>query len=128
MLFRSGIVQSYSDEIHLWNEDIQLSCLKRGLFESLGFKYAPNEVAKHFSMEHIAPVFHDDMDFTKLLGHHSTTRKLIRDNEILLPMGVENYYREKEFLDFLQSKGYILNYVAAGTYQAWVDDADASLH
>lgn len=113
-----GIVQNYSEEIHLWNEDIQLSCLKRGLFESLGFKYAPNEVAKYFSMEHIAPKFHDDMDFSKLLGHHSTSRKLIRDNEILLPMGIENAYREKEFLDFLQTKGYILNYVSTGSYQA----------
>ena len=112
-----GIVQNYSEEIHLWNEDIQLSCLKRGLFESLGFKYAPNEVAKYFSIEHIAPKFHDDMDFSKLLGHHSTSRKLIRDNEILLPMGIEKAYRETEFLDFLQTKGYILNYVANGSYQ-----------
>lgn len=113
-----GIVQTYSEEIHIWNEDIQFSCLKRGVFESLGFKYAPNSVAKYFSMEHIAPKFHDDMDFSKLLGHHSTSRKLIRDNEILLPMGVKSAYRELEFLYFLQSKGYILNYVSAGTYEA----------
>ena len=113
-----GIVQTYSEEIHLWNEDIQLSCIKRPIFESIGLKYAPNEVAKYFSMEHIAPKFHDDMDFTKLFGHHSTSRKLIRDNEIILPVGVKDAYRETEFLSFLQSKGYILNYVPNGTYQA----------
>jgi len=113
-----GIVQNYNEEIHLWNEDVQFSCLKRGLFESLGFKYAPNEVAKYFSIEHFAPKFHDDMDLSKLLGHHSTTRKLIKDNEIMLPMGIQNAYRETELLDFFQSKGYILNYVAAGSNQA----------
>ena len=114
---KHGIAQMYSTEIHVWNEDIQLSCLRRKVFEDLGYKYAPNEVAKEFSMEHIAPVFHDDLDFSTLLGHHSTTRKLIKENEILLPVGIEDAYREKEFLEFLQSKGYVLNYVAKGSYQ-----------
>lgn len=113
-----GVAQMFSPEIHVWNEDIQLSCLRRHLFEELGFKYPTNQVAKHFSMEHIAPVFHDDLDFSKLLGHHSTSRKLIKENEILIAKGIEVSYRETEFLEFLQSKGYILNYVAKHSYQA----------
>jgi hypothetical protein len=68
------------------------------------------------------------MDLSKLLGHHSTTRKLIKDNEIMLPMGIQNAYRETELLDFFQSKGYILNYVAAGSNQAWTNSSDAPLH
>ena len=113
-----GISQMYSAEVHIWNEDVQLSCLRRYIFEELGFKIAPPEIAKEFAIEHIAPIFHDDLDFTKLLGHHSTTRKLIKENEILLPQGVQDYFRESEFLSFLQSKGYILNYVAKGSYEA----------
>lgn len=115
---KHGIAQMFSTEIHIWNEDIQLSCLRKSLFTELGYKIAPPEVAKEFSMEHIAPQFHDDLDFSKLLGHHSTTRKLIRENEIILPAGIENSYREQEFLDFLQQKGYILNYVRNDIHQA----------
>ena len=113
-----GLAQMYSPEMNIWNEDVQLTCLRYKIFEDLGFKIASKEVAKEFSLEHLAPIFHDDLDFTKLLGHHSTTRKLIKENEILLPQGVQDYFRESEFLSFLQSKGYILNYVAKGSYEA----------
>ena len=112
-----GIPQIYSDEIHIWNEDVQLSAIRKPLFEELGFNMASVEVAKEFSLEHIAPGLHDDLDFSKLLGHHSKTRKLIKDNEIVLTQEVEHFFREKEFLGFLQSKGYLLNYAAKHSYQ-----------
>lgn len=115
---KHGIAQIHSSAVHVWNEDVQLSCLRKELFESLGYKIAPKEVSKEFAIEHVAPMFHDDLDFSKLLGHHSKTRRLIKDNEIILPVGIENSYREQEFLDFLQSKGYVLNYVVQGTHQA----------
>jgi hypothetical protein len=115
---KHGIAQMFSTEIHIWNEDIQLSCLRRHVFEHLGYNIAPNEVAKTFSMEHLAPVFHDDLDFSQLLGHHSTSRKLIKENEILITKDVSGWYREDEFLQFLQSKGYVLNHVAKSSYQA----------
>lgn len=110
---KHGIAQSFSGEIHLWNEDVQLSCLKRRVFESLGFKYAPNEVAKTFSMEYVAPEFHKNLDFSQLLGHHCTTRKLIGNNTIFVPKTkpeIDNIYRESEFLDYLKSTGYEIYY------------------
>lgn len=116
-----GIAQSYSEEIHLWNEDVQLSCLKRTRFEELGFKYAPNEVAKTFSMEYVAPEFHDDLDFSKLLGHHCTSRKLIGDNTIFVPRTkdqIDGIYRESEFLDYLKSIGYDIFYDAPNLNKA----------
>ena len=113
-----GVAQMFSHETTIWNEDVQLSCLRRPLFEEHGFKFPTNEVAKHFAVEHIGPVIHNDLDFSKLLGHHSTSRKLIKENEILIAKGIEASYREPEFLEFLQSKGYILNYVAKHSYQA----------
>jgi hypothetical protein len=115
---KHGIAQMYSQEIHLWNEDIQLSCLRKEVFEYLGYRIAPPEVAKEFSLEHLAPKFHDDLDFSKLLGHHSTSRKFIKEGEILITQNVDNWYREQEFLDFLQNQGYVLNYVPHGLHQA----------
>lgn len=106
---KHGIAQIFSPEIHVWNEDIQLSCIRRELFESLGYRIAPDHVAKEFSLEHIAPVFHDDLDFSKLLGHHSTTRKLISPSQINITRDVSGYYREAEFLAFLTEQGYVLN-------------------
>ena len=113
-----GIAHMFSMNMDIWNEDVQLSCLRHSLFTDLGYKIAPKEVSKEFAIEHVAPMFHDDLDFSKLLGHHSRTRRLIKDNEIILPVGIENSYREQEFLDFLQSKGYVLNYVIEGSYEA----------
>jgi hypothetical protein len=52
---------------------------------------------------------HDDLDFSKLVGHHAPTRKLTADNYINVkaPLSeVSNYYREMAFLGFLQTKGY----------------------
>jgi hypothetical protein len=57
------------------------------------------------------------LDFNKLLGHHATSRRLIKDNEILVRGQSKDWYREAEFLSFLQSKGYVLNYAHESTYQ-----------
>ena len=114
---KHGIAQSFSGEIHLWNEDVQLSCLKKAIFEDLGYKIASPETAKEFSLEHIAPNFHNDLDFNKLLGHHSTARRLLNDNEILVRGMAKTWFREAELLDWLQSKGYVLNYAHESVYQ-----------
>lgn len=114
---RHGIAQAFSNEIHLWNEDVQLTCLRKHWFEELGYSIAPPEVAKEFSLEHLAPNFHDDLDFNKLLGHHSTARRLIKPNEILIRGLAKAWYREEELLNWMQSKGYVLNYAHESTYQ-----------
>ena len=110
-----GIVHTPANEIHLWNEDVQLTAIKRRQFESRGIKFAPDEVCREFSIEYVGPKIHDDLDFTKLVGHHAPTRKLVMNNHIVVthPKSVtQNYFREIEFLDYLQSIGYTVEYVA----------------
>jgi hypothetical protein len=77
--------------------------------EKHGIRFAPVDVALQFSMEYAGPGVHDNLDFSKLVGHHGPTRKLTADNYIKVtkPLSeVSNYYREMEFLDWLQEKGY----------------------
>ena len=90
---------------------MQLCTWLRPELEKHGIKFAPLEVAKNFSMEYAGPGFHDDIDFSKLVGHHAPTRKLTSYNYIKIkaPLSeVSNYYREMEFLDWLQTKDYVL--------------------
>ena len=118
---KHGIAQNFYEEVNLWNEDVQLSCLKRRLFEDLGFKYAPDKVAKTFSMEYLAPEFHDDLDFSSLLGHHAASRKLMDDNTIFVPRSkdqIDAIYREAEFLNYLKSTGYDIFYAPPNLNQA----------
>jgi hypothetical protein len=110
-LTKSGIVWKHFDVEPFCNEDVQLCTWLRPELEKHGIKFAPVEVAKHFSMEYAGLGFHDDLDFSKLVGHHGPTRKLVGDNHIKItaPMSkVSDYYRELEFLHFLQEKGYAL--------------------
>jgi len=113
-----GIVHSQANDIHLWNEDVQLSCLKRHLFAEVGMKYAPEKTVRDFSIESVIPTFHDDFDFNRLVGCHSTTRKLVSDTHIVVNLESVTAYREPDFLSFLQSLGYTIEYVADRNHQA----------
>ena len=113
-----GIVHSQANDIHLWNEDVQLSCLKRHLFAEVGMKYASEKTVRDFSLECVIPEFHDNFDFNRLVGCHSTSRKLVSDTHILVNPECVTSYREPEFLDFLQSLGYTVEYVARSPAQA----------
>ena len=115
---RYGIVHNHAHDIHLWNEDVQLSCLKRDLFAEKGIKYASEKTIRDFALESVIPTFHDDFDFGKLLGAHSTSRKLVSDSHIVVNPNITTSYREIEFLDFLQSIGYTVEYVAPDHTQA----------
>lgn len=125
-----GIVHTPANEIHLWNEDVQLTAIKRRQFEARGIKFAPDDVCREFSIEYVGPKVHDDLDFTKLLGHHAPSRKLVKPSHIVVtnPKSVsENYYREVEFLDYLQSIGYTVEYVAEPN-QTGTDAPTAPVH
>ena len=125
-----GIVHTPANEIHLWNEDVQLTAIKRRLLESRGIKFAPDEVCREFSIEYVGPKIHDDLDFSKLLGHHAPSRKLVMGNHIVVTnpkSATQNYFREIEFLDYLQSTGYTVEYVAEPN-QAGVDAPAPSVH
>jgi hypothetical protein len=92
---------------------VQLCTFLRPQLEKLGMKFAPLEVALNFSIEYAGPRIHDKIKFDNLLGHHGPSRKLLPNNHIQItkPLSeVSNYYREMEFLDWLQDKGYTVEF------------------
>ena len=87
----------------------------KGLLLSLAkpdnYRYAPDHIAKLFSMEYMGPGFHDlNFPFEKLLGCHAQSRKLMDDDHIIVPADPTKAYGEVEFLTFLQSSGYTVEY------------------
>jgi hypothetical protein len=99
-----GALYYFSNENVLQNEDVQLSGIFRSELESLGIKFAPDGIAKHFSVEYLGPIFHDDLNFSKLFGVHGQTRKLISENLIYITIPknqLHNIHRESELLDYL---------------------------
>jgi hypothetical protein len=62
-------------------------------------------------MEYMGNGFHtEEFDFGMLLGCHAQTRKLMDDDHIIVPKDITNAYGEIEFLDYLQSTGYTVEY------------------
>lgn len=97
----------------LFNEDIQLSGTLRPRLEQLGYKYAPDEHAMHFAIEYLGPIFHDNLDLKKIVGHHATTRKLIGPGRILsklTPVQVSHSFGESRVLSHLESLGYCIEF------------------
>jgi len=108
---KHGIMHLNSNEIHGWNEDAQLSCILKPVLQSYGYKYCPDEIAKYFSIEYAGLGFHEEnFDYNKLLGHHAQTRKLASTNHVVVPIDPINSYGEIEFLDWLQTKNYTVEY------------------
>jgi hypothetical protein len=116
---KHGIMHLNSNEIHGWNEDAQLSAILKPVLQSYGYKYCPQEIAKYFSIEYVGLGFHEeDFDYSKLLGHHAQTRKLVSTNHIVVPADPALSYGEIDFLGFLQDSGYTLEYRYAPVNQA----------
>jgi hypothetical protein len=116
---KHGIMHMNSNEIHGWNEDAQLSAILKPVLEGYGYKYCPIDIAKHFSIEYVGRGFHEEgFDFDSLLGHHAQTRKLVSDNHIAVPVDPRLSYGEFEFMNWLQDKGYTLEYRYAPVKQA----------
>jgi hypothetical protein len=108
---KHGIMHLNSNEIHGWNEDAQLSCILKPVLQSYGYKYCPDEIAKYFSIEYAGLGFHEkNFDYNKLLGHHAQTRKLVSTNHVVVPIDPINSYGEIEFLDWLQTQDYTVEY------------------
>jgi len=108
---KHGIMHLNSNEIHGWNEDAQLSAILKPVLESYGYKYCPMDIAKHFSIEYVGSGFHEEgFNFDSLLGHHAQTRKLTSDNHIVVPSDPTTAYGEMQFLNWLEDKGYTLEY------------------
>ena len=66
----------------LTNEDIQLTGIMRPHLEAAGLKFAPLSIAREFAIEYLAPRFHDGLDFTRLVGHHARSRRLVADRSV----------------------------------------------
>lgn len=56
-------------------EDVYLCLTMRRTLEERDLKFAPLEIAKVFSIEHLNPRLHAGLDLTTVLGHHSRIRK-----------------------------------------------------
>lgn len=109
---KHGIMHSTFNVQPFCNEDVQLSGFLRNNLESVGMKYAPIEVAKQFSGEYFHPTVHGNVDFSKLVGLHGQTRKLVKANKIevtVKDVPLDKQHGEPAFLAFLLSKGYELN-------------------
>ena len=71
-----GIVMHQKELKELNNEDIQLCCFMRPAIEATGLRFAPEDVARRFSFEHLHPLIHGDLDLKTIFGHHSRFRRL----------------------------------------------------
>ena len=126
-----GIMHSSFNVEPFCNEDVQLTGFLRNKLEAVGMKYAPLDVAKHFSFEYLAPVFHDDVDLTKMVGIHGQSRKLTAVDHIqviIKDLEIENQYRETEVLKFLKDKGYELSYIRSTPEQVRAKETDEEVH
>ena len=108
---KHGIVHLNSNEIHGWNEDAQLSAILKPTLQSFGYKYCPDDIAKNFSIEYVGHGFHEEgFNFGGLLGHHAQSRKLVSTNHIVVPVDPTKSYGEAQFMLWLQSIGYTVEY------------------
>ena len=106
-----GLIHRYATEIHSWNEDAQYTAILRPTLEDWGIKYAPENIAKNFSIEYVGPIYHDSFDYSVLVGHHAQTRQLVGDMHIKMKVSneeVDRMYGERQFLNYLQSIGYTI--------------------
>ena len=111
-----GLTHTPAENIYLWNEDVQLTAIRRKLLEMCGLKFASEEVSRGFALEYAVPKLYDGFDFSQLLGHHGQSRKLVGPNHVQVAMtetDVSNAVGEVEFLTYLQFIGYTIEYVAS---------------
>ena len=114
---RHGFAYRPDNRRPLFNEDIQLTGIFRPRLESLGYTFAPDQLAKHFAIEYLGPSLHDDLDFTRLVGHHAPTRRLSSYRTItcsMTPAQVSQSYGEQRVLHHLEHLGYSIRYRAPG--------------
>jgi hypothetical protein len=110
---RLGIVYIPDLQSPLTNEDIQLTGILRPQLEAAGMRFAPLPIAREFAIEYLAPVFHDGLDFSRLVGHHGSSRRLVAADTVEVQMTPEQMgqvHREEEFSRFLEKTGYNLRF------------------
>lgn len=91
-------------------EDVYCCVHARSTLEKLGIKFAPLDVSKYFSYEHLGPGINDSIDLTKVLGHHSKYRKLMSCNPYevkysLSELETDRLWGEHRVIDALRRQG-----------------------
>jgi hypothetical protein len=102
-----GVLYYFSEVAVLQNEDVQLTGIFKTVLEDYGIKFAPEEIAKNFSLEYAGPKYHDDVSFENLVGIHGQTRRLVSEDmiKITIPKSeVVNIHREQELLSYLENE------------------------
>lgn len=95
------------------NEDVYLTGVHKTTLIRHGIKFSEDERAKYFSVEYMGPVIHDNYDFSKLLGIHGRSRKLIGRNVVLCDASQDRTnrtYGERQILAHLASLGFEIRY------------------
>jgi len=110
---RHGFAYLPETRAPLFNEDIQLTGTLRPALEAAGIRFAPLEIARNFAVEYLGPGFHDSLDFSRLVGHHARSRRLIAPYHVDVGLSQSQaamIYREMEFLEHLSAIGYRLTF------------------
>lgn len=110
-----GVLYYFSDVAVFQNEDVQLTGIFKATLEDSGIRFAPERIAKNFSLEYAAPTYHDDVSFKNLVGIHGQTRKLASNDTIEITISkneVNGIHREFELLSYLENElGYKIQFI-----------------
>jgi len=101
-----GVLYYFSEVEVLQNEDVQLTGIFKTVLEDGGIKFAPEGIAKNFSLEYAGVKYHDGVSFENLFGIHGQTRRLVSEDtiKITIPKNeVVNIHREQELLAYLEN-------------------------
>ena len=109
-----GIIYQLHNHPLLLNEDIQLNFLLRNKLERHGLRFAPTESAEYFSAEYLGRRAADELDLSKVFGHHGQNRRL-RGSKVIkyqkTEREMEEIFGESKVMDLLEQYGYEVSYV-----------------
>ena len=108
IMLKNDTMKKAKPWLHNWNEDVQLTGLLRPVLASCGYKFAPLSVATRFGMEYLDPVWHKDINFNNIVGHHAKSRILLPNNTVKVPNNVGRVGKmERDLISWMANvKGY----------------------
>lgn len=117
-IFSAPIGRSNSHKLFIWEdecnqEDVQICLYMRARLEKHGIKFPSLDIAKYFSFEHLTPTLHEDIDLSRVLGHHSYMRKIRAEKHIEYQHrydDVKEVYGEMRILEMMSNAGYTLSF------------------
>lgn len=76
-------------------EDVQICLHLREELESYGVRFPDMNLAKHFSIEHFDPIFHQNLNLMRIFGHHSKFRKITSINPLTIEYQISEAFISK---------------------------------